>query len=86
MQVELETQELDVLRRVVEQRLDGLLGQLSAADSLSFKESLREEHDLLAQVYDKLGCERPERSTARSCAVGAEDTGDLEGLRPEEVG
>jgi hypothetical protein len=86
MRIELENQELDVLRRVVEQRLDGLLGQLSAADSLGFKQSLKVEHDVLAQVYDKLGCERPERSTVRSCAVDAGDTSDLEQLRPEEVG
>ena len=87
MRVDLDTQELEMLQRVVEQRMDVLLGQLSATDSLSFKESLKQEHHVLQSLYGKLGCERPERSMARSCSTAADiDLDQMEALRPEDVG
>jgi hypothetical protein len=83
VKLELNDSEVDVLRRVVDRRMDELLRQLAASDTLSFKESLKAEETVLDGLFQKLGCIRPERSMARACSL---DTDGLEVLGPDEVG
>jgi hypothetical protein len=83
MRLELDDGEVEVLRRVVERRMDELLHQMASSDTLSFKESLKAEESVLDGLFQKLGCVRPERSLARACSI---DTDDLDLLGIEDVG
>lgn len=69
MQLEFTAEEVEVLRSVVENRLDGLLKQIGSADDRQFKDDLGARLEVLEEVHKKLGCERPEWSQDRSCEM-----------------
>jgi hypothetical protein len=69
MQLTLSEREAQVLADAVKTRLDQLGASIAKSDTRSFRDQLVAEGDLLEAIYGKLGCEHPEWSEAKACAV-----------------
>ena len=55
MTIELTTEEAETLREILQGAHDGLLREMSRAESLEFKKLLRPREALVAKVLEQLG-------------------------------
>ncbi len=68
MQADFRTEEVEILRTVLEARIDTLLMEVANTDSRDYKAGLVGEVDLLEGILAKLGCVHKERSLEASCS------------------
>ena len=69
VQADFRTEEVEILRTVLEARIDTILMEIANTDSRDYKAGLVGEADLLQGILAKLGYVRKERSLEASCST-----------------
>ena len=68
VQADFRAEEVEILRIVLEGRMDTILMEIANTDSRDYKAGLVGEADLLEGILAKLGCVHKERSLEASCS------------------